>query len=193
MYLIDGLPVKTPGSLSRIIQPSFVVFFLALLLEGCAATPRYQSVKRLVAPVGPTTQACLSNCAAAMEKCKQTCAETRENCGKDAMPEAEAHYAQELKNHQSALRAYHWDLERYRMELLLQGGYGYPYGVWGWYPPPPPPSPPALPDKERVIKRFIQKRCDRDCGCQSEYEACFLGCGGRIETETLCIANCPPP
>ena len=164
---------------------------MALLLAGCATAPRYQTMKRLVPPEGPTAQACLNRCAQGMEKCKDTCAEKHAICTRDTLPEATAHYEEEMKIYLADLRAYRWELERYRLDLLLQGGYAYPYGAWGWYPPFPPPLPPVAPDRDWEIKRYIQKRCDRDCGCQSEYEACFLGCGGHIETETRCIANCP--
>ncbi len=46
-------------------------------------------------------------------------------------------------------------------------------------------------DLEEDLNRFREARCGGDCGCQSPYDACFVGCGGKISTERRCIANCP--
>ena len=169
---------------------SSCIAFLLLLMAGCAVGPRYQTVKRLVAPEGPAAQACLAKCTTALEECKQSCSVKYEACTKEAMPEAQAHFEKRLQHYQAELASYRWELERYRMELLLGWGYGHPYGVWGGYPPFPPPVAPIPPNREREIKKFVQQRCSQDCGCQTGYDACFLGCGGKIETETQCIANC---
>lgn len=172
---------------------------LSAMLAGCVPSPRYQIVKRYVPPQGATAQVCLDKCAARMEHCKRDCEARYRSCAQAVHPEAEALYSDLLRQYEAALAEYRWELDRYRMDLMLGWGYG-PYwghgpywGVWGWYPVFPPSPPPAAPSPEQVTARVVSERCDRDCGCQSGYESCFLGCGGTIEQHTECIANCPPP
>jgi len=170
---------------------------LFMLVAGCTAGPRYQTVKRHVPPEGATAQACLTQCAAATEHCKRDCEARYQACAKSVLPDAQARYGDLLRQYDAALAQYRWELDRYRMDLMMGWGWGDPYwGPWGgtgWYPAFPPPLPPAAPSLDREIARFTAERCDRDCGCQSAYDSCFLACGGRIEHESRCIANCPEP
>jgi len=34
------------------------------------------------------------------------------------------------------------------------------------------------------------KECNHDCGCETEYNPCFINCGGKIEFEKICVENC---
>ena len=167
------------------------VLALAISLAGCAVAPRYQSVKHYVAPEDVAAKACLSKCGTDMESCKRDCQSRHQSCVKGVLPDAQARYDQLLRHYEGALSLYRWDLERYRMDLMFGSGYGHPYGAWGWYPPFPPPIPPVAPSLEHEVRKLTQERCDRDCGCQTTYDSCFLGCGGRIENQTQCIAHCP--
>ena len=170
----------------------------AALMAGCATAPRYQTVKRYVPPGGASAQACLNQCSAAMERCRHDCEGRYQACAKGVLPDAQARYGELLHQYDSALARYRGELERYRMDLMLGWGWGDPYWrPWGWgagwYPAFPPPLPPAAPSLDREIARLTHERCDQDCGCQSAYDSCFLGCGGVIQHETQCIANCPGP
>lgn len=170
---------------------------LAAALAGCAMGPRYQTVKHYVAPSAPAAQACLSQCTGTLERCQQDCRQRYQACAQAVLPDAQARYAASLHQYEAALNQYRWELERYRMDLMLGWGWGDPYwGPWGWggwYPTFPPPPPPVAPSLDREIARLTAERCDRDCGCQSAYDSCFLGCGGEIRHETECVANCPAP
>lgn len=174
------------------------MLLLAVLAAGCAAVPRYQTVKRYVPPDTATAQACLAKCSAALGRCQEDCASRYQSCAKSVVPDAQTRYADLLQQYEAALNQYRWELDRYRMDLMLGWGWGDPYwGPWGWgggwYPTFPPPLPPAAPSLDREIARLTAERCDRDCGCQAAYDSCFLGCGGAIQHETQCIANCPEP
>jgi hypothetical protein len=163
-------------------------------MAGCALGPRYQTVKRYVSPEGVAARPCLDKCTTAMEHCKKECEARHQACAKSVLPDAQARYAARLQQYEAALVQYRWELDRYRMDLMLGWGYGYPYwDAWGWYPPFPPPIPPVAPSLDREVAKLTQQRCDRDCGCQTNYDACFLGCGGTIQHETECFANCPEP
>ncbi|HEY9199510.1 MAG TPA: hypothetical protein VIR60_09090, partial [Gammaproteobacteria bacterium] len=58
-----------------------------------------------------------------------------------------------------------------------------------YYYPPLPPQPPSYADE---LGKLRAAKCDRDCGCQPDYDSCFLSCGGSRITEQRCIVNCPP-
>lgn len=182
----------TGASVSGRLRSLAAVGVLAVLVAACAAAPRYQTVKRHVPPEGATAQACLGKCAAAMEGCKRECEVRHQSCAKSVLPDAQARYEASLRQYEAALAEYRWELERYRLDLMLGWGYDPYWGMWGWYPPFPPSPPPTAPRLEREIARLTSERCDRDCGCQSAYDNCFLACGGTIQHENRCIANCPP-
>lgn len=167
------------------------LLILVVLVAGCAASPRYQTVKRYVPPESAAAQVCLGKCAAAMEDCKRDCEARYRSCAKSVLPDAQARYTDLLRQHEAALAEYRWELERYRLELMLGWGYDPYWGVWGWYPPFPPSPPPVAPSLERETARLTRERCERDCGCESGYDGCFLACGGAIQHENQCIANCP--
>jgi hypothetical protein len=165
---------------------------LAALMAACAASPRFQTVKRYVPAEGATAEVCLEKCAAAMEPCQRDCEMRYQSCARSVLPDAQTRYADLLRQHEAALAQYRWELERYRLDMMMGWGYDPFWGVWGWYPPFPPPPPPSVPSLEQETARLTSERCDRDCGCQSAYDSCFLACGGTIEHESQCIANCPP-
>lgn len=162
---------------------------LATVLAGCAVGPRYQTVKRYVEP--PGVRACVEGCERQRQACGDACARRYQACREQVLPEARERHAERMKQYEAALEAYRLQLERYRLELML--GWGHPYwSLWGGYPPPPPPPAPVPPKLETEVEKLSRERCDRDCGCESAYDACFIACGGEIRFEERCIAHCGP-
>jgi hypothetical protein len=168
------------------------------LVAACAAPSRYQSVKRYAPPQDAAAPACLAQCTTVIRTCQHECADGYQACINGVGPEANSRYAAAQRQYEAALNAYRAELDRYRLDLMFgwgsapYWGYGPYWGGWAWYPPFPPPAPPPAPSVEQETARLIAERCDRDCGCQTAYDACFLGCGGTIQHETACVANCPP-
>jgi len=172
-----------------------LAFALSLGLSGCA-TPRYETVTLREAPADAGAQACIQTCERDLEACKQACAERYQACVKQVEPEAEAHYRQTLERYAQAL-------EDYRRELVfldfhMWTSFHWTHGGHGmlWYDPFPysytlPPVP-RLPSREEDLARLREARCGGDCGCQAPYDACYVGCGGKITSERRCVANCPP-
>lgn len=169
--------------------------FLAVTLGlfGCA-TPRYETVVHRQVPAGAS--ACIQACERGLEICKASCAEKYQACLKAVEPEAEAHYRQTLDRYAQALEDYRRELAFQDFQLWTSFHWG--HGRWGsfWYDPFPyspyaSPPVPRVPSREEDLNRFREARCGGDCGCQSPYDACFVGCGGKISTEQRCIANCP--
>lgn len=170
--------------------PALAWLAALILLSGCAA-PRYQTSSRLILPEGAAAQACLASCERALGTCRTRCSDSRAACLKTIDGEVERRYADALKDYADALDRYRMDLEHYRFQIWAHSG---PGSRW-WYDPWPPYVMPAMtprpPEREAIRERVGQERCDRDCGCTPDYDACVIGCGGRKVEETRCIANCP--
>lgn len=176
----------------RRLFPFVSLFAVLLTMAGCAS-PRFETVVRRMAPEGPGAQACLARCEQTLEACKADCSEKYQACLKQAEPEAEDQYRQALDHYAQELDRYRRELDFYDMRLWTS--YNWRRGAF-WYEPFPypgmaPPIPPAAPGRGEVTSRFLESRCGGDCGCQPPYDACFQACGGRIETETRCVAHCP--
>lgn len=171
----------------------------AACVAGCA-TPRYETVQSYESPASPEGQVCVKGCEAALDACRAECRATWQACAEGLEPQVDEGYARALKHYAEELRLYRHDLDHYQWDLWLGWGHGYsgfwyspwPYHGWpGFYPghyPSPPGDPPT---KEAVRASLLKSQCRDDCGCQSGYDACFVGCGGKVETRTRCVADCP--
>jgi hypothetical protein len=51
------------------------------------------------------------------------------------------------------------------------------------------PHQPAKPSLAYTIREF-QKHCSKKCQCDDLFNYCYIGCGGKIESRTICIKNC---
>lgn len=186
------------------MQPSRLTILLAtaLSLSACA-TPRYQTVYRYEPPTDAAGLACLTPCEQVLKACQNDCASRYATCVQALEPEAKLRFDDAIKRYEGELTQYRRDLNRYHLSISL--GWGH-YDGWygaGWYDPwwPYggyygarfyPPIPPEPPSYAEEFGKLRAEKCDRDCGCQSNYDACFLHCGGTKIPETRCIANCPP-
>lgn len=178
-------------------------------LSACA-TPRYQSAYRNEPPTDAAGRSCLTLCERNLESCRDACVTQHTACVQTIAAEARLRYDESVKFYQGELAQYGRDLDSYHLSLSLgwgfhNGGHGagwydspwphawpheWPYGGYGPHSyPPVPPEPPSYAEE---LARLRAAKCDRDCGCQPNYDACFLSCGGRKVPQLRCIANCPP-
>ena len=168
-------------------------------LWGCAG-PRYQTFYRYEPPTDAAAHACLAPCEQTQKACMDRCSENFAACVRVIEPEAQGRYDDTLKRYEGEWSQYQRDLDRYHISVSLGWVHGGWYGA-GWYDPwwpyggyQPyyyPPEPPRRPSYAEELGKLSAELCDRDCGCQPNYDACFLGCGGRKIPEQRCIANCP--
>ena len=181
-------------------KQALLTVVLAAALSGCAG-PRYQTLYRYEPPADPAGRSCLARCEQAHKTCTDDCRDGYAACSEAVEPEARALHADALKRYEDELRQYRNDLDRYHLNSAVGWGHrpgwygagwydpGWPYGAYTpYYRPPHPPQQPSYSDALRKIRA---QRCDRDCGCQANYDTCFLGCGGLKVPEVRCIANCP--
>jgi hypothetical protein len=165
-----------------------------LILLGACATPRFETVYRLEPPADVAGRACLVQCEDRLKTCQADCGRGYQACLADIEPMLDDAYAEALRQYAFDLESYAASLHHYEMQLWM----GWHHDPWwfspGWSIPYYYPwRPPAPPSRQQVRERLIVAQCDRDCGCQPVYEACFLACGGRKIGEERCIANCPNP
>ena len=52
------------------------------------------------------------------------------------------------------------------------------------------PEAPDKPSLSEETARVRALRCESECGCQDGFKACYLGCGGQVETLRYCLENC---
>lgn len=172
----------------------------AALLHGCA-TPRYQTFFSYQPPTHAAGMVCVQACTGARDRCLHDCQDAYAACVQNIQPEVEARYQHALEQYAISLTQYRHELDRYHLSLALGwGSHGGWYGagiynpVWpyaGHSPYYPPPMPPLAPSYSTVLGSVSAQRCVRDCGCQADYDICFIDCGGRRQPEQRCIANCP--
>lgn len=173
---------------------------LGVLLSGCA-TPRYQAFYSYQPPTDSNGLNCLKSCAQTQALCLDDCGKHYAACVLAIEPEVQVRHREALARYDSELKQYQSDLARYHLSLSIGWGYsagrygighydpGWPYP--GLYPYYIPPRPPQAPSYAGELKKLSAEKCARDCGCQPNYDACFLGCGGHMTPEQRCIANCP--
>ncbi len=171
------------------------------ILVGCA-TPRYQTAYRYEPPADAAGRSCLTLCERNLNACQDACAADHTACVKTIEPEARANYDEARVYYAGELAQYRRDVTQYHLSVSLgwghhDGWYGagwydpwWPYGGYGPYYYPP--EPPRAPSYAEELARLRAAKCDRDCGCQPNFDACFLRCGGVKIPEQRCIANCPP-
>lgn len=163
-----------------------LILLLPLVLAACA--PQTVLVKHYEPPQDAQGLACLQTCEKRLADCQARCTAERDACearaeqrARETLPEALDRYAAAMEQHRVdmlfwRLNAWQagWYYGRFR-PLWATGPYFYDYEP----PPLPPPGPPTLAG-ETAKARLA---CRKDCGCQPPYEACFLGCGGKITEE----------
>lgn len=186
------------------MRQTMAAVLVLVALSGCAG-PRYQTVAHYEPPADPQGRACLDRCPRTLQDCQDRCRVNYQACLVEQEPEAQAHYEELLRRYEADLARYSALAASYGASLGFGWGSGY-WGGWGgygpwrgpWYDPWYAPGyylgpPPKMPDRAKVVRRYLQQACGQHCGCQLEYDACFLACGGQKTVEWQCVANCPEP
>jgi len=154
-------------------------FFVLLtaLIAGCAARqpppppyqppltppkPEFKEIPAYHRPQDSQGQVCVIQCQTQKNSCNTLCRMENDSCIRNAKDEARFLYedAKEKFRQQDAY-------ERSR------------YGE------------PLDPSRAPSLVQFLDTSpCDKDCGCENEYDTCFEACGGTITRSRRCMKNC---
>jgi hypothetical protein len=159
-----------------------------------------------------------SGCRLDCDRAYSSCAREADLEAKDAYSRALEVYAAELETHGAEQALYDRDYQEYRDQKgeldrahdrakqrcrrgeskacadadrldgerdRLRDDY---YGVGG--PLRSEPKAPGKPSLSEETARVRALRCESECGCGESFKACYIGCGGRVETLRYCLENC---
>lgn len=192
----------------RIIVLMFIIFITA-------CSPKYK-IEKIYHP--PSDKNCLRECDREFNTCQSNCQKNYQQCLKDSVERAKRVYETLEKEYQVRLNQYYKkydlylkDLEGYRKSISsLREELKFYTRVCSQYKDreacqkkeylnkkiknlqTSQPSAPVKPEKidfETVLKKERQA-CSCDCGCRELYDACYQGCGGRVEIKKICIEHC---
>lgn len=133
---------------------------------GCSSEPVYQTVYNHIRPNGTTGQSCVNACDADRQLCEQRSNAQMDRCNREA--------DREFRRCQVEKR------EAYRYCVAdLQRQYGNNWKIYesncsNVYDP----------------NSCAKSSCYRAGECDVTFNRCFIGCGGKIESETRCVRNC---
>jgi hypothetical protein len=151
---------------------------MAVLLGSCG--PIYNTVKDYHLPTGnPSTSTCSNMCLHNRSICKTRCERTKHDCSVLEERKANNEYNDYLRRSCREVRStqYHSHKKhRKTHHRTTQSSVSC--------------------DSSKTLKDFRNSwRCDNHNNackndCESVYDSCFVGCGGRIEERQVCVFNC---
>jgi len=176
----------------------------ALTLAGCAS-PQYVTHTSYIPPADSGGLACVESCHSRLQTCQADCKARRDACVSRIEPKVMATFQDELRRYEIQRRQYEadrraWELDR-QFDWTVGYGWGWPYhhpyysSFWltdrpyYWRDLPKPPPAPSL---KATRARVIHQECDVACGCQQQFDQCYVGCGGTVKRTTVCVKNCGP-
>jgi len=191
------------------------------LLGGCASPQyrtvyQYQPPAQMTA----MAENCLNQCQQRQVLCESDCAVRTRECVQQAEQRARLEYAIAEENYEQDYRRWQIEDRLYRVERLLRdqhkshlkqrwldavercrveknppgactemGHYKYELDHYERHYDYRPDAP-ERPSLERLTARAAQA-CAGDCGCTESFNRCYATCGGRVQAQQQCIANCP--
>jgi len=172
----------------------------------------------LTPPKSANGLTCVSGCQSKLQQCNIGCARQFKQCGFEAelkakrlLPDLLKEYPRKLEIWLNEKEAYRRELDFYefRRDLALshrelyysnckKSGKTRSHCAKSYISHPfsdldrpyfnkPRPIKPTL---VREAARIKKATCSNNCGCNSNYRACFSSCGGVVKSKKICIKNC---
>ena len=185
-----------------------------------ACSPKYEIKTLYSQPTTNQGQVCVKECNVKRQTCQIHCNQKRDNCLAEAKERAKDNFPSLMDEYEYVMHQYDAEINRYEGEIsswdrkhirLEQKFNTYRElcdhkkdrksyecrrareadndlkDMENIEPTPPPrPNKPILAEE---IKK-AQKSCSNNCGCQKEYNNCFVSCGGTLDYKKFCIENC---
>jgi len=188
------------------IQRLLPLPFLLLALGGCG--PVYELRDHYSPPLDPAGQQCIRGCETQRSGCRLDCDRAYSSCSREANTEArEAYsralevYAAELETYGAEQALYDRDYQEYRdRKAELDDAHDRAKQRCRQREPKACAEEDRLDDQRDRLRedyygseetaRVRALRCDDECGCQDSFKACYISCGGQVETLRYCLENC---
>ena len=190
----------------------------ALLFTACS--PKYEIKTLYTQPTTNQGKSCVQTCNLKRETCQTHCNQKRDSCLDEAKKHAKKNFSSIMDEYEEIMHQYEAEVNRYEGEIaswdrkhlrLEQQFQTYRElcnskkdrksyecrrasevdkeleSIEAIEPTSPPrPNKPQLQEEIKIA----QKSCSNRCGCQKEYDTCFVSCGGTLDYKKFCVENC---
>ncbi len=194
----------------------FVSIFFMLVFVGCG--PKYIVKNSYISPSNQSEKKCVSRCEEYLSDCRINCEINYNNCISSAFDRAkkidkitEENYRKKYNKYLRKLDRYNYqmadwqneydknnrDLKYFRDKCInnkdkyacdRENDLRYEINTILRHKPYKPKHPQRLSFHDILLQQ--QNMCQKNCGCQSDYNVCFTSCGGKIISRKICIENC---
>lgn len=195
----------------------FLLTITLFLVSACS--PKYEIKTHYTLPVDIQGKACVQTCSNERKNCQTNCNQKQDQClataknsASNAFPALMNEYQDVLNQYQYSMnkfnlemdtwereeRRVHRDFEHYKSSCNPKNQNSYEcrrsqeldsqlHSLEDHQPLAP--QRPLKPSLASEIKQ-AQNNCSNECGCDKEYDSCFVSCGGKLRYEKFCIENC---
>ncbi|MDD3342121.1 MAG: hypothetical protein PHR87_00930 [Sulfurospirillaceae bacterium] len=194
----------------------FLSVLILFLLTGCG--PRYVIHNQYIPPASSAMQGCLTNCTIVRQSCQDRCQRDYQFCLEDAFGRAKVAEREALRDYDMALMRYNTEFLHYQHALHSwerdyydfsrdynhfalkcekeKDGYACKkrdelksYLKRLNRDRPREPRVPMRVSFDQILADQ-QRLCSNDCGCDTGYDHCYVGCGGQVIPHKICVENC---
>ena len=198
------------------IKSLFFSLTFVLFITGCA--PEYAIKNIYIPPIGQKAKECINGCDIAKQECQSKCDMRYNQCLNDAYERAKDIQALMDMRYKKRYNKYLKRLNEYNSKMFdWQNQYDKSYQDWNYFRnrcktskdryacnraddlnyfiremirnKPIEPKPPIQKSFSEILSQE-QSRCTNECGCQKDFDICFLNCGGSIQMRKICVKNC---
>jgi len=195
-----------------------LICIMALFYTACS--PKYEIKTLYTQPNTPQGKVCVKECNVKRETCQIHCNQKYNSCLEEAKKHAKENFPSVMDEYKDVMQQYKneinhyereiasWDRNHIRLEQQFQtyrelcntkkdrknyecrrakeieNDLDSMKAI-----EPQAPSLPKKPLLSEEVKK-AQKTCSNKCGCQKEYDNCFVSCGGTLDYKKFCIENC---
>ncbi len=194
----------------------FFAIFCLFVFTGCG--PKYIVKNSYIPPSSQSGKQCVNKCEEHLRDCRTNCEINYNNCISSAFDRAkkiarisEQNYRKRYNKYLRKLDEYNYrmvdwqneydqnsrDLQYFRDRCIKdkdkyacdrENDLRYVVKTLLRNKPHKPKHPKKLSFNDILLQQ--QNMCQKDCGCQSDYNVCFTSCGGEIISKRICVENC---
>ena len=195
------------------------VLLISIIFLINACSPRYEIKTHYTLPSNLNGKQCVRTCSNERKVCQAHCNQKQDQCLATAKQSAKDAFPSLMNEYQGVLDQYHYAMDRYNLEMeTWQREERRVHQDFEHYRErchqsnknnyecqraheldsqlhsledhePMAPERPIKPSLSSEIQES-QRNCSNSCGCDKEYDSCFVSCGGSLRYERFCVENC---